>query len=199
MKFHRDNQDVTNLSFGRLTAIKLVDRVKGRVRWLFKCSCGTEKVLRIKDVKNGNTKSCGCLKIETVTKRALEASGKWARLPNNVGFYNKLFNIYKGDAKRKGRAFNIAREDFARLVQKDCFYCGNAPNSFFVQNRQHTKHSMKYNGLDRIDNSIGYEYSNIVTCCRNCNLAKRTLTVEAFVELCRKVVKLADERLEKDK
>ena len=34
--------------------------------------------------------------------------------------------------------------------------------------------------LDRIDNSIGHNKENVVICCLNCNLKRRTLNDEKF-------------------
>lgn len=34
---------------------------EGRVYWLWECDCGNIKSLSLKEVKSGNTKSCGCL------------------------------------------------------------------------------------------------------------------------------------------
>ena len=47
-----------------------------------------------------------------------------------------------------------------------------------------------YNGLDRIDPSKGYELTNIVTCCENCNRLKSDLvSYEEFIEFI-KILKL---------
>jgi hypothetical protein len=49
--------------YGKLTAIKFDHKDKQRKKyWLFKCDCGNEKVIRVSNIKNENTKSCGCLK-----------------------------------------------------------------------------------------------------------------------------------------
>ena len=56
-------QDITGQVFGRLKAVKfLYYDQRHRDCWLFRCECGTEKVLKAIDVNRGNTKSCGCLK-----------------------------------------------------------------------------------------------------------------------------------------
>lgn len=54
--------DITGKKFGRLTAIECVGSVKNRALWLFECECGRFVVVNGKDVRTGNTKSCGCLK-----------------------------------------------------------------------------------------------------------------------------------------
>ena len=54
--------DLTGQRFGILTAISLAERpTNGQgAHWLCKCDCGAESVARAKDLRNGNTASCGC-------------------------------------------------------------------------------------------------------------------------------------------
>lgn len=40
----------------------------------------------------------------------------------------------------------------------------------------------KYNGLDRIDNSVGYTEDNCVPCCAVCNRAKNSMGYNEFIE-----------------
>lgn len=47
------------MTFGLLTAIEDVALCMDRA--LFRCQCGNEKIIRSSAVKNGTTKSCGCL------------------------------------------------------------------------------------------------------------------------------------------
>lgn len=37
-----------------------------------------------------------------------------------------------------------------------------------------------YNGLDRVNNLLGYELTNVVPCCNICNRAKKDMTYEQF-------------------
>jgi len=50
--------------YGRLTALKYVDNGK----WKCKCDCGNEIITRSAALKNGNTRSCGCLHKESIKK-----------------------------------------------------------------------------------------------------------------------------------
>lgn len=61
-------QDLTDQRFARLTAKYVVTR-KPRTLWFCLCSCGKTTVVDASHLKNGHTKSCGCLKIEVSTKR----------------------------------------------------------------------------------------------------------------------------------
>jgi len=57
-------------------------------------------------------------------------------------------------------------EQLVRLLKQDCAYCG-AP-------------AKPLNGIDRINNALGYVDGNVTTACRTCNLAKREMTLEEF-------------------
>jgi len=49
--------------YNKLTVIKEVEKANDKRKsrqFLFKCDCGKEKVISLNDVRNGNTKSCGC-------------------------------------------------------------------------------------------------------------------------------------------
>lgn len=46
--------------FGALTAVGASDPVKGHSTWMFRCTCGTVRRLRVSAVKSGNNTSCGC-------------------------------------------------------------------------------------------------------------------------------------------
>lgn len=54
--------DVTGMRFGILTALELSHIEKQGAYWVFKCDCGERTHLRLKDVRYGNTASCGCQK-----------------------------------------------------------------------------------------------------------------------------------------
>lgn len=55
--------------FGRLVAIARNGRLNCYVTWLCKCDCGNEVTVRSGGLVSGNTKSCGCLHSEVVSKR----------------------------------------------------------------------------------------------------------------------------------
>jgi hypothetical protein len=62
----------------RLTFIKNLGMDgNNKTKWLCKCDCGKEISIIPAAVMNGNTKSCGCLKIESIAKRRfVDLSGK---------------------------------------------------------------------------------------------------------------------------
>lgn len=63
-----------------------------------------------------------------------------------------------------------------------CFYCNDPPSLITEGSNRRNKEHARYvrNGLDRIDNNTGYLLSNLVTCCKNCNYAKKDLSQDVF-------------------
>jgi len=86
--------------FNRLTPIRFIKKLKSVPIWLFKCDCGNEKEIRLYDVKNEKTKSCGCLSSE-INRKRLTKHGVTC-LPNKfyklcfyktiVGIFNRCYN-----------------------------------------------------------------------------------------------------------
>lgn len=59
----RNRIDLTNQRFGELTARERLPKIEGTQgeRWLCDCSCGKQTAVRVKDLTNSNTRSCGHL------------------------------------------------------------------------------------------------------------------------------------------
>lgn len=61
--------DIINQKFNRWTVISRAESNKrGEAMWLCRCDCGKEKVVQGYSLRNGLSKSCGCLQKETVKK-----------------------------------------------------------------------------------------------------------------------------------
>jgi hypothetical protein len=152
-------------TFNRWTAIKQVGKNKqGYFQWNCLCSCGEYGIIAAH--KLFHKKSSGC-------KRC---SGN-RRLPKGESAFNSIICIYKHRANKLGLCFKISKKRFKILVSACCFYCGSAPaNVMDSRNGTYT-----YNGLDRLNNNLGYTYKNCVTCCKRCNTAKMTSSFEDFL------------------
>lgn len=108
----------------------------------------------------------------------------------------KAYGSYKHNcARKRGREWGISKELFMELSQMDCEYCGAAPANQLsgrMQNKAGKDYWVKetgwYNGLDRVDNSMGYTPDNVVTCCAICNRMKRDLPVDEFYAHLRKIL-----------
>lgn len=59
----KSQSNITGQKFGRLTAIRALGAVKGKsMLWECQCECGNMTQALINNLKNGHTRSCGCLK-----------------------------------------------------------------------------------------------------------------------------------------
>lgn len=85
------------------------------------------------------------------------------------------YAYYKSRADKKGCAFELTTDDVTFLNSKQCYLCGKLPSN---------KHK---NGIDRIDNNIGYILSNCESCCSDCNYMKGEYDLDTFLEHCYKI------------
>ena len=54
--------DLTGKRFGMLEVIRKAPRTQNATRWECKCDCGNVSFVTSSDLRNGRTKSCGCLR-----------------------------------------------------------------------------------------------------------------------------------------
>jgi hypothetical protein len=59
----RPLDDISGKKFGKLTAIRFIERKNNKTYWACICDCDTFKEIIVKKefLQNGNKKSCGCL------------------------------------------------------------------------------------------------------------------------------------------
>jgi len=112
---------------------------------------------------------------KTAYHKDIEASRAAQRVKNKK-YRDKpksKYDTYKYNAGRRGYDFNLTYEQFMTFWQQDCYYCGSNQETV---------------GIDRVDNTVGYQMDNVVSCCRYCNLAKRAETKEDFINWARRLV-----------
>ena len=175
--------DLTGKVFGRLTVLSFDsskgERGKQRAYWLCKCECGKSKVVCSHDLRTEKTKSCGCLKKERDILFGEESKTRTMKLYGESAF-NSLFSSYKRNAEKRGLDFLLNADDFIQIIKQACFYCGTQPNQVHTPNKKSSNGSYTYNGIDRINSSVGYVLENVVPCCGTCNRAKYTLSIDDF-------------------
>lgn len=183
--------DISGQVFGRLTAISDIGKDKYGYRyWKCNCSCGAKVVVRSHELKRGHTKSCGCLRREYY-----KSSGGKNTLPYGQASANELLSSYKKSASSRGYAFTISKSEFMGIIDKPCVYCGSEKAMIRKPNKGVNGEFM-YTGIDRVDNSKGYEKGNVVPCCWICNRAKSTLNKDDFMQWINSLVKFNQARFE---
>jgi len=151
--------------YGKLTVINRAGICRGRATWLCHCDCGSDKIIPGVLLRNGYTKSCGCL----------------YRLKKGEAAFNILFGDLKRSAERRKHTWALSEEDVRQLTSQPCYYCGREPQQSRIVRRRGVNGDYLCNGIDRVDNSKGYSKDNVVPCCSKCNVAKHTMTREEFL------------------
>ena len=97
----------------------------------------------------------------------------------------KIYRYYKTNSKKKNREFKLSLEEFKIITSKNCHYCNITPSQ--VSFNKSKVYSYTYNDIDRVDSSKGYEFDNIVTCCGDCNLMKRDMSYDDFLNKIKRI------------
>lgn len=147
---------------GKLVVLKAL----GNHRILVQCDCGATK--EIARTAFYHSKSCGCR--------------QFGKEPG-VSARRQVWMQYQSDAADRGLVWALSDVDFDRLTGSSCHYCGRAPATV----KATTNGSFTYNGIDRVDNGRGYLADNAVSCCRRCNRAKDTMSVDDFIAWAKQV------------
>lgn len=147
--------------FGRLIALeKIVKTVKNRSVTYYKClcDCGNIKEAPSAHLQQGITNSCGCLRSEAY---------KYRRASDRQLVVNRMWGNYRNKSKKKGLNWELTKEEFSKLLEGPCSYCG-------------FENSSKCLGIDRVDNKLGYFPSNCASCCSTCNMSKNNKPLNDF-------------------
>lgn len=169
--------------FGKLKVVDFHHNDKRHRRhYTVVCDCGTVKTVQGTLLRTGNTKSCGC---------GFAERGELRRLPNNHSEVTAIILGYRRHAIGRGYSWNLTRSDVESIILRPCFYCGDLPRN--IKKHKNTVRPLIYNGIDRKDNKQGYTLENTVPCCRICNHAKGTLTVEEFSKWAKRIGAMADQ------
>lgn len=161
-KAHRDPNGPSGYKFGCWT----VQWVKKGApsQWVCQCSCGRRATFNSYYVRYRLVKSLVC--------RCYEHSPEAIRRSYLQGAYR----TYVSQAARKGRAWNLSREQVMKLFESPCVYCSALPPVTLRWGGA----NVGRNGIDRIDSTRGYEPDNVVACCWTCNTAKNDQTLEEW-------------------
>ena len=65
----RLSKDISGMTFGRLTVIEKANCKGKNTKWLCKCQCGNYITVSRPNLMTGNTKSCGCLNVDSIKER----------------------------------------------------------------------------------------------------------------------------------
>ena len=137
-------------------------------------TCGNTITTRGYRLVNGNTKSCGCFRLEVVRNGEHH---KRAR-KKDVAFRQYLSQQEK-QCKNQKSFLGVNRRGVQSVYILPCYYMGTA-----AVGAAQNKHDVYVcNGIDRRDNSKGYTVENCVPCCFEVNAMKRDFSREVYCTL----------------
>lgn len=181
-----DSNDYIGKKFGKLTILKVLGKNKWRKRLVeCQCECGNIIISVYGNLKFRRVHSC------TDCRYKFKKSNEKGK----VGF-NILKTRYIRNAMVRKLPFNLTDDEIKILTKGNCFYCNSEPNLISINNASGYKNKeiLKYseyiyNGIDRVDNTLGYSITNSVSCCENCNRMKLDLTRDEFLTHIKKIYK----------
>ena len=138
--------DLTNEKIGRWTIIKRKGKnANGKILWLCVCECGNYRMVLGDNLRNGVTKSCGCLKNEKIKERALKHG--MTKTPTYITWLNIKQRCFNHKNKRYPNYGGMGITVCEAWLKFENFYAdmGKRPEGLTVE---------------RIDNELGYFKDN---------------------------------------
>jgi hypothetical protein len=204
--------DITGMTFEKWKVIEYSGYLKGQTYWLCKCQCGTIKNIRSSKLRNGESKSCGCLKQyrklsdnKTSNKNEYFVVGDTAIIKLN--YRNLILDciIDKEDIERVCLYYWTAK--YSRAM--DSYYVGSrfgdkkcllihriitdCPSNLFVDHKNHNTLDNRKSNLRISTNSLNQQNQkglkkNNKSGIRGVHWNKRGKTWEARVKVNQKIV-----------
>ena len=137
----RIGPDITNVRFGRLTALRYEFG-----KWVCQCDCGNSHSATSTSLRFGYTKSCGCLKKEVTIERSTKHGMS----------HSAEYDVWSG---MRNRCQNPNNESFFLYGQRGITVCDrwSSFENFYADMgpRPTPRHS-----IDRLNNELGYSPEN---------------------------------------
>lgn len=157
--FNLDGQKIGKL------LVKETVMIEGKCHSVCLCDCGQECTIYSLKLTNGERTSCGCKKAKA--DQLYPASKSYKIFEERDKFKEKsVAGVIWSHQYKDG---NLEFDDFWRLCQSNCHYCGAKPSN----NSSQYGTNLNYHGLRKIDSGLPHNLDNVVTACRECKIAQR--------------------------
>lgn len=160
-------KDIVNNEYNNIKVLSFSQMKGSRSYWNCLCKCGNQFEVEKTNLIKGHTKSCGCIRKE---------KSKIKKIPNVNSSFTETYRSYKQGAIKRNLSFELSKEEALDFFNGLCYYCKAEPTN--IGRNRHNE--FRYNGIDRLDNNIGYIKENCVSCCKICNRMKSNHTMESF-------------------
>lgn len=140
--------DETGNTYSRLTVIgRAGDSAGQKASWVCQCECGSVHITRGENLRNGRTKSCGCLQRELMSKRYRKHGLKYG---------TDEYKAYQSDLRLQ-RKYGITEQQKQEMILKQDNKCLICETSF--DDVGHTPHVDHCHDTGRVRGIL----------CRSCN------------------------------
>lgn len=163
--------DYTGKKYNSLTMLHFL-RGRGTGKhavWLARCDCGVTKEVVGRLVARGSVKTCGKCQYHRDLISSAARTPKPSRSISRP--LRQAYSRYVSGAVKRGIGWELTPEQCIELFRKECAYCG-------FPAKEGGRHG---NGIDRMDSSLAYTHENTVSCCTECNMMKRSMSVAQFL------------------
>ena len=148
----RRAMDLTGHRYGQLTVLAFSGRdAKGATLWNCVCDCGAPTTCRTRDMRSGNTTSCGCV---GVRRRAQAAAAA------NTTHGMSASITYEAWSSMKRRCYEETHKSFHRYGGRGIAVCGRWLGSFESFLSDMGERPSAAHTLDRLDGDGHYEPAN---------------------------------------
>jgi hypothetical protein len=141
--------------------------------WYHKCQCmcGNEAVVHGHNLRTGKSTKCIDCRSLAREKGSLHSAK------------NHYFSKYVCGARNRNLKFDLTFDQFISIITRPCNYCGmeDSVTNYTAHKVIERRKGFKSNGIDRVDNNLGYTTDNCVPCCKICNSMKMTLSYDNFI------------------
>jgi hypothetical protein len=148
-------KELSGQRFGRWLVVKYSHTAGGHVRWVCRCDCGTEKIVRGSYLSEGSSRSCRCL----IREKLAHLATKHGQATNARG--NNPSPEYRAWASMINRCERPTYRGFHRYGGRGITICDRWRSSFESFFEDMGKRPSGDHSLDRFPNNDGnYEPGN---------------------------------------
>jgi hypothetical protein len=148
--------DLTGQTFGRLTVIKRGPTGGRNAHWICVCECGrVTKPIRAESLKDGNTRSCGCLAHELTSKRT--KGNLWCKTHGQSPSGHKETGVYRSWMAAKQRCNNPNSKHYGDYGGRGIKLLFKSFDEWFAELGPRPDKMT----VDRIDTNGNYEPGNV--------------------------------------
>ena len=145
------DEDILKTKFNRLRPIERVENINRGKAFLCRCDCGNESIVPLYSLKNGGTKSCGCLNSEVQSKFMIKYSTKHGKSKSPE------YKVWKGMKNRCNNPRATGYENYGGRGIKVCKRWDDSFENFIKDMGERPNENYQ---IDRIDNDKGYAPNN---------------------------------------